>query len=314
MLFKFPFASLLSSLGVFGRTDSRDDQAKGDKDQDAADDPRHDGEIEIVHIGFIPRRRDEGSLGGAGLLGINIREHARSQDRSANEKQGPFEGNSVQFADGARLLAFAIPEEGQKGKQARNGRDEGDGQEFRHDITSRFFRTGEDEGQDPREGRAKVGTNGNAGDKTHLRVLVHVIAVHFDEGDVDADDDDDGKDEEEGNRKGKFAVAKVRGGQTIEPSAVEEEEQSDEEAETDVARDGIANGAIVIAMDDAFERKSKTEETHKGPGQAKSAKLPRKGDAQIGQIDGAIAADDERRNQNTSPNAERNKSREQNQE
>ncbi len=138
--------------------------------------------------------------------------------------------------------------------------------------------------------------------------------MHFDEGHVDTDDKDDGQDKEEGDGESEFGISKVGRGQAVEPGAVEEKEQSGDEAQSDVAGDGIADAAIVIAFDDALQGKDQTEQAHQRPGQAECAELPRQSQAHVGQINRAIAANDERGDQNTRPNSKGDEPREQGEE
>ncbi len=288
---------------TFCRTQGSGDATEQEEDDQTADDPRHDGEIKIVDVGFAPSGSDEGSLLIAAFVGHEIREAAGREEAKAIDKQGTSEKSAIDFLNGTGLFATAIADHRNKRKDGGKERDKRHNGELSGKELEVRNGLGEEDGEDTRDSNASIHGEEELRNQRHLRVLVHVVTVHFDKGDGDGDRDNEGDDKEESNREAEVAVIEVRGGQAIEPSAIEEKEESDEEAKSDVARDRVADRNVIVSVHHAADRIEKAKPGKDRSRNAKSAKFPSKSKAKIGEVDRANLANHERGDKNAGPNA-----------
>ena len=161
------------------------------------------------------------------------------------------------------------------------------------------------------QGDTEAGSKQDQGEEAHLAVLVDIVAMEADEGNVGKDDGDQGEDDEEDDGKRQIGEAEVRGGQAIEPSGIEEEEGGNDEANANIAIKAETD-ILVVGFHHGEDAGNEANQGDDSGGQAEGAEFPRKSNADIRQIDsGAGSRDHIRGDDEAEPNAEKAESCEQ---
>ena len=295
---------------LLGRDDRRVSQDEGKENEDAADDVRHDGELDLGGIGRAVKLGHEGNVLHAVLV-MEMPDEARHDNRDAVDADETGEEEGIEFLDD---VATFRPRESEESEKTKKAGDEGDKREDAGFGENVFGVSEGSEVPEVREaknpegqGNGKVGSDEGQGDGMHDLVRVLSFAIHVEEGDVRRDEGDDREDDEDRDDEAEIVVTEVRGSEAIEPGGVEQEEEGDDVPEGDVARERLADQIVIAATEESHEAVGEADEGDEHPGKAKGAEHDAQADADFGDFDvhhAVLHREEVRGDQESKPNAE----------